>query len=137
MEQVKLEITETAGDVEKTTLAGIVEEFRKFGIGFELDDFGSRYANVSIFSNIKFNTIKLDRSLINDLAENEISRILVENIASICNNFGMVCVAEGVETEKQKEVLLNAGCIYGQGYYYSRPMPVWKFEEKYLKKPQK
>lgn len=133
-DQVELEITETAGDVETATLAGIVEEFRKYGIGFELDDFGSRYANVSIFSNIKFNTIKLDRSLIKDLPGNEISRIMVENIASICKNFGMRCVAEGVETKKQEEMLVNAGCIYGQGYYYARPMPVWKFEEKYLKK---
>lgn len=131
-DQVELEITETAGDMEKSTLERIVNNFRECGIGFELDDFGSRYANLSIFSNIKFNTIKLDRSLVNDLPDNEISRIMVENIASICKNFGMLCVAEGVENQRQKEILLDAGCIYGQGYYYARPMPVWRFEETYL-----
>ena len=45
----------------------------------------------------------------------------------------MKCVAEGVETQIQKEILLEAGCVYGQGYYFDRPMPAWKFEEKYLK----
>ena len=131
-ERVELEITETANDIEKTTLEEIVERFEAAGIGFELDDFGSRYANVSIFSNVKFRAIKLDRSLIHDLPTNEISRMLVENIVEICKNVGMDCVAEGVETRKQEEVLLKAGCVWGQGYYYARPMPVWKFEEEYL-----
>ena len=131
--QVELEITETAGNVEKSTLGGIVEGFREYGIGLELDDFGSEYANLSIFSSIKFNAVKLDRSLVNDLPDNEISRMMVENISGICSNFGMRCVAEGVENQSQKEMLLDAGCFYGQGYYFARPMPVWKFEEMYLK----
>lgn len=131
--QIELEITETGGDMETATMTEIVDAFREFDIGFELDDFGSQYANVSVFSNIKFNTIKLDRSLINNLPDNEISRLLVKNIAEICRTFGMKCVAEGVETQIQKEVLLEAGCVYGQGYYFDRPMPAWKFEEKYLK----
>lgn len=135
-EQVELEITETAGDIEKATLASIVEQFQEFGLRFELDDFGSRYANMSIFSNIRFNTIKLDRSLINELPGNEISRMLVENIVRICQNVGMHCVAEGVETRQQEAALLNAGCIYAQGYYYARPLPPRKFEEQYLKQNQ-
>ena len=132
-EQIELEITETAGDIEKATLSSIVDRFREYGIGFELDDFGSHYANLSIFSNIRFNTIKLDRSLVNELPENEISRMLVENIVRICRSVGMRCVAEGVEKRQQEEALLSAGCIYGQGFYYARPLPPLKFEEQYLK----
>ena len=135
-EQVELEITETAGDIEKATLASVIDGFREYGICFELDDFGSHYANLSIFSNIRFNTIKLDRSLINELPGNEISRMLIENIIHICRNVGMKCVAEGVENKPQEEALLEAGCIYAQGYYYSRPLPPRKFEEQYLKKEQ-
>lgn len=131
--RVELEITETLKNVEKSTLAQIVDEFRAYGIGCSLDDFGSHYANVSIFSNIRFNTIKLDRSLIRDITSNEISRMMVENIAGICKSFGMQCIAEGVETKNQEEVLLKTGCQYAQGYYYARPMPVWKFEEEYLR----
>lgn len=133
-EQIELEITETAGDMEKATLACIVDNFRECGIQFELDDFGSGYANISIFSNIRFHTIKLDRSLINDLPDNEIGRMLVENIVQVCHNFGMTCVAEGVETVRQETVLLNSGCNYGQGYRYARPMPAAEFEVRYLGK---
>lgn len=132
-EQIELEITETAGDMEKATLACIVDNFRECGIGFELDDFGSGYANISVFSNIRFNAIKLDRTIINDLPGNEISNMLVENIVQICNDFGMECVAEGVETPQQAEALLNAGCFCGQGYYYAAPLPACEFEKRYLK----
>lgn len=133
-DQIELEITETAGDMEKATLASIVDNFREFGIEFDLDDFGSRYANISMFSSIRFNTIKLDRSLVNDLPDNEISRMLVENIVTICKNFGMRCVAEGVETRLQEAALLKAGCVYAQGYYYAKPLPPSKFEDEFLKK---
>jgi EAL domain-containing protein (putative c-di-GMP-specific phosphodiesterase class I)/GGDEF domain-containing protein/PAS domain-containing protein len=136
-DQIELEITETAGEIEKDSLARIVNDFRECGIGFELDDFGSGYANISVFSNIKFNAVKLDRSLINDLPGNEISRILVENITQICENFDMQCVAEGVETEEQREVLLQAGCIYGQGFYYAKPLPAGEFEKRYFKPAEK
>ena len=135
--RIELEITETAGNVEKATLEKVVNQFRQFDIQFGLDDFGSRYANMSIFSTIKFRTIKLDRSLIDDLPGNDISKMMVANIASICKSFGMYCVAEGVETRQQVTELLKAGCIYGQGFYYSRPIPSWKFEEKYLNEGQR
>lgn len=131
-DQIELEITETAGDMEKATLACIVDNFRECGVKFELDDFGSGYANISIFSNIKFETIKLDRSLVNDLPGNEISHMLVEKIAQICHNFGMKCIAEGVENAQQEEALLKAGCSYGQGFYYAKPLPAAEFERRYL-----
>ena len=131
-ELVDLEITETAADVGKVTFGNTVERFRRCGIQFELDDFGSRYANISIFSNIHFHTIKLDRSLINDLPENEIGKVLIKDIVDICHTFDMVCIAEGVETERQKDMLLQAGCSYAQGFYYSRPIPVEQFEKNYL-----
>lgn len=134
--QIQLEITETAGDVEKTTLSEIVEDFRQCGICFDLDDFGSGYANMSVLSNIKFDTVKLDRSLVNDLPGNEISIMLVQNIIQICRNFGMECVAEGVETPQQEEALLKAGCVYGQGFYYARPLPAQEFENRYLRGAQ-
>ena len=131
-DKIELEITETAGDMEKATLACIVDNFRECGVKFELDDFGSGYANLSIFSNIKFETIKLDRSLVNDLPGNEISSMMVEKITQICHNFGMNCVAEGVENAQQEETLLKAGCLYGQGFYYAKPLPASEFESRYL-----
>ena len=131
-DQIELEITETGGDMEKATLACIVDNFRECGLKFELDDFGTGYANMTVFSNIKFETIKLDRTLVGDLPGNEISSVLVENITKICENFGMQCIAEGVETRQQEEALLSAGCIYGQGFYYAKPLPSDEFEQRYL-----
>ena len=129
---IELEITESACDIEKATLGHILDNFRQFGMKFGLDDFGSHYSNMSIFTNVKFDTIKLDRSLINELASNEADRLLVKNIIQICKNGQMTCVAEGVETMAQVSALLAMGCSICQGYYYSKPLSPTDFEQKWL-----
>ena len=132
-EALELEITESAGDVETGTLQAVIDQFRQCGLRFGLDDFGSKYANLPIFTNVKFDTVKLDRRLISDLADNPINRMLVQDIIQICQARGMSCIAEGVETRDQAAVLMETGCHYAQGYYYDRPMPAEQFEEKYLR----
>ena len=129
---IELEITESACDIEKATLGHILDNFRQFGMKFGLDDFGSHYSNMSIFTNVKFDTIKLDRSLINELASNEADQLLVKNIIQICKNGQMTCVAEGVETKAQVSALLAMGCSICQGYYYSKPLSPTDFEQKWL-----
>lgn len=133
---LELEITESAGNIEKTALNDIMTEFREHGITFSLDDFGSQYANISVFTNVRFDVVKLDRSMIADLTENNISRMLVRDILKICETYGIDCVAEGVETAAQEKALLEAGCTYAQGYYYDRPLPAEQFKEKYLIRDQ-
>lgn len=129
---IELEITESGCDIEKATLTHVMENFRQFGMKFGLDDFGSHYSNISIFTNVKFDTIKLDRSLINEISGNKTDRILVKNIIRICKNNGMTCVAEGVETDSQVAALLDIGCSICQGYYYDKPLPPEDFEQKWL-----
>lgn len=129
---LEVEITETAGNAEKATLNRIMEQLHEFGIRFGLDDFGSQYANLSAFANVKFDTIKLDRSLVAELSGNEINQMLVQDIVRICRKQGMLCVAEGVETEAQRNALRKAGCICAQGYYYDRPLSAQQFARKYL-----
>ena len=129
---IELEITESGCDIEKATLTHVMENFRQFGMKFGLDDFGSHYSNISIFTNVNFDTIKLDRSLINEISSNKADRMLVKNIVRICKNNGMTCVAEGVETESQVSALLNIGCSVCQGYYYDKPLPPDDFEQKWL-----
>ena len=114
-----------------------MEQFRQHGIIFSLDDFGSQYANISIFTNVRFDIVKLDRSMISGLAENSISQMLVRDIVHICETCGIDCVAEGVETSEQRAALLEAGCLYAQGYYYDRPMPAEQFKAKYLSRTPK
>lgn len=129
---IELEITESDGNLSQDTLKNLMEKFREFNIKFSLDDFGSLYSNLSIFTNIKFDTVKLDRSLVAEISRNEMSQRLVKNIVRLCKARGMVCVAEGVETMEQIVELTKAGCTYAQGYYYDCPLTAEKFRRKYL-----
>ncbi len=129
---IEIEITETGGDIGNSTLECVMDVFRAFGLRFALDDFGSRYANLSVFTNVTFDTVKLDRSLIREISHNAVSRTLVGNITRICDSRGITCIAEGVETLAQIAALREEGCTYAQGFYYDRPLPVQEFEQKYL-----
>ena len=132
-EALELEITERGDSVGTAELQQIVDEFHACGLRLSLDDFGSQYANLSLFTNVRFDTVKLDRSLITGLARNPINRMLVQDIVEICGAYGMDCVAEGVEALEQSTVLLEMGCVHAQGFYYDRPMPAEAFEQKYLR----
>ena len=132
LDQVEMEITETAGDFENNTFSAMIDQFQEYGFQFSLDDFGSRYSNLSMLSDIRFHSVKLDRSMVRGITGNQISQMMVKNIVKICRRTGMICIAEGVETLEQASALLKVGCIYAQGYYYGRPMPVQEFEEAYL-----
>ena len=131
-EALELEVTERGG-IETGEFRRIVERFRSCALRLSLDDFGSQYANLPLFTNVRFDTVKLDRSLITGLAGNPVSRMLVRDIVQICRAYGMDCVAEGVETAAQRDALLEAGCYYGQGYFYDPPLPAMEFELKYLR----
>lgn len=128
---IEIEITESAGAVDLKGLATVMEQFRNYGFVFSLDDFGSKYSNLSVFTNIYFETVKLDRSLVSDIVNNENNQILVKDIVEICHNKNIRCIAEGVETMEQIQALTSAGCLFAQGYYYDRPLPEETFFEKY------
>ena len=110
----------------------VFPRFRQCGLRFSLDDFGSKYANMQIFASVKFDTVKLDRSLIAGMVGNPINGMLVQDIIRICQTCGMVCVAEGVETREQACALQEMGCHCAQGYYFDRPLPAKQFQQKYL-----
>ena len=132
-EALELELTESGGNVAAASLREVTDQFRQCGLRVGLDDFGSKYANLSIFTNVRFDTVKLDRSLIADLTDNPISRMLVQDIIQICRTCGMNCVAEGVENQEQAAALDKMGCSCAQGYLYAPPLPPEEFEQKYLR----
>lgn len=129
---VEFEVSEASGDFESEAIANVIEQFRPHGYRFALDDFGAKYSNLSVISDIKFDTIKLDRGLIQNIGSNAVSYSLVEHIAQVCQDSGVLCIAEGVETPEQIVSLLKAGCMTAQGFYYDKPLPIDQFEEKYL-----
>ena len=130
---LEIEITESSMGGDSQSLSEVLERFREFGMKFSLDDIGVGYANISIFTNVKFDSVKLDRSLIAQLPGNPKGQMLVRDLVSICHTCGMICVAEGVENKAQIAALTQAGCRYGQGYYFDRPLSTEDFEEKYLR----
>ena len=130
-EALEIEITER-GPMETETFQETVEKYSACGLRLSLDDFGSQYANMSLFTNVRFDTVKLDRSLIARLGDNPVNEALVRDIIAICRTYGMNCVAEGVETEEHAALLRSLGCRFAQGYYYDKPLAAADFEEKYL-----
>lgn len=131
--EIEIEITETSCAVENVTLNRAMMLFRNLGLSFALDDFGTGYANLSIFSNVHFDSIKLDRSLIADIAVNKVSQSLLESIVRISHDSSMKVIAEGVEHQEQVNVLLKSGCYLAQGFLYDRALEPGHFAEKYLK----
>ncbi len=130
---MEIELTETACSIEDATLNRTLDTYRNLGLKIALDDFGTGYANLSIFSKVRFDTVKLDRSLINDLSVNAISRSLLESITKISAQRHIAVVAEGVEYEEQVEILKASGCYIAQGFLYDRPIDVADFTQRYLK----
>lgn len=132
LEYLEIEITETLGMMERQTVVNAVETFRSQGLRMSLDDFGSAYSSITMLSDIPFDTVKLDKSIISNFVNNPVSRSIVEGMVKVCDIMGSVCIAEGVETLEQVNALREVGCDYAQGYFYDKPLPVDDFENKYL-----
>lgn len=130
---IEIEITETIGNMERRIVADAVGAFREQGFLVSLDDFGSEYSSITMLSDIPFDSVKLDKSIIADFVTNQVSRAIVESMVRVCGIMGAVCIAEGVETAEQVKALMDVGCDYAQGYFYNKPIPADDFEEKYLK----
>ncbi|MEG0275968.1 MAG: bifunctional diguanylate cyclase/phosphodiesterase [Coprobacillus sp.] len=129
---IEIEITEGDAEVGATVVYQIVSGIRKAGYFVSLDDFGTNYTNLNILSELDFDTLKLDRSLIYSLDIQKKNRIILKSILQMCKQLGVEVVAEGVETLEQKDILTDLGCIYIQGYLYSKPIPIVDFEEQFI-----
>ncbi|MFI3115274.1 MAG: GGDEF domain-containing phosphodiesterase [Clostridia bacterium] len=131
---IVIEITERIGLLENNIASKLITDFKAQGFPLSLDDFGCAYSNIVTLAKIDVEEVKIDKSLIDDLLTNEKNRVIVDNVLNMCSSFeGTYAVAEGIETEEQAEALRKYGCIYGQGYFYSRPIPNEEFFEKYIK----
>jgi diguanylate cyclase (GGDEF)-like protein/PAS domain S-box-containing protein len=101
---------------------------RDAGIQVALDDFGTGYSSLSYLKKFDIDYLKIDRSFTRNLAPNTSDMALSEAIIVMAHKLGLRVIAEGVETEQQCELLRDAGCDYGQGYLFARPMPGEEFE---------
>ena len=99
------------------------------GISFSLDDYGSGYSNINYIINLPFHLIKMDKNIVWSAFDNERAGTVLESSVSMIQRLDLKIVAEGVETEEQKDALTRMGCEYLQGYYFSKPLPEKDFLE--------
>lgn len=128
-ELLELELTESTFIENAAALLEIMERVRELGFRFSLDDFGTGYSSLSILKDAPISVIKLDREFFNETNNKTESRTIVKYIIEMTNSLGISVVAEGVETKKISDDLLEMGCLIAQGYYFSKPMPHKEFEK--------
>ena len=128
-QRLELEITEAVLIRDDESALAVVNQLRGLGVGIALDDFGTGYSSLSYLQRFPFDTLKIDRSFIKDIAKPGGSRCIVQAIQSIAEARNMATIAEGVETEQQREVLRGLGCKEMQGFLFSKPIPAAKVTE--------
>lgn len=127
-----IEITETSVIYDMDAVIDVTRALRETGFKISLDDFGVGYSSVNLLCQIKVDTIKLDRSFLDQASILPCKRTLVEGIVGTGNDLGIDVLCEGVETELQTIFLKQAGCWMAQGYYYGRPVPFEEFSKRWL-----
>ena len=123
----QIEITETVATEYTDSLYRLTKDFEAYGIRLNLDDFGSGYANLNTVLRLPFSCIKLDRSLLYQITENNNTELFYKNIVRTLKNMGYHIISEGVETEAEVKLLQNMGVELIQGYYFCRPLPSEQF----------
>jgi diguanylate cyclase (GGDEF)-like protein len=124
--RLELEITEAVLIRDDEAALAMLQHLRAIGVRIALDDFGTGYSSLSYLQRFPFDKIKIDRCFVSDIAEAEGSSPIVQAVINIARARNMTTTAEGVETERQREMLLGFGCTEMQGYLFSPAMPVAK-----------
>lgn len=120
---IKLEVTEsvTMGDPERAVR--VLRDLKRLGVQLSIDDFGTGYSSLSYLQRLPFDVLKIDRTFVAGMIDNQESRQIVETVMMLARNMRMAVVAEGIETVDQAVELAALGCSYGQGYLFARPLP--------------
>lgn len=129
---IEIEITERVHDEKNFEIKTVISKLRSARFIVAIDDFGTEYANLALLSDAEFDILKLDKSLISNVALNPRTKIIMEYISKICHRLGVDMIAEGIESEEQFFTLCSYGVETVQGYLFSKPLAINVFEEKYL-----
>lgn len=125
---IEIELTESAIFMDEEKIISMMRHFKEEGFTLSIDDFGSGYSSLNTLKDLPVDTIKLDRSFLNEAKDNERSKVIIGCLINMIKILSLQSVAEGVETQKQLEFLKDAGCDIAQGYYYAKAMSVPQFE---------
>ena len=126
--RLKLELTESivlediAGSIAK------MQEIKALGVSFSMDDFGTGYSSLAYLTQLPLDELKIDGSFVHNLGIKPTDAVIVQTIVAMADTLGIEVIAEGVETMAQQNFLGSIGCIFYQGYLYSKPVPLAEFE---------
>jgi diguanylate cyclase (GGDEF)-like protein/PAS domain S-box-containing protein len=127
--KLKLEITESLLVEDTETTIGTMRSLKAQGVGFSLDDFGTGYSSLSYLKRLPLDQLKIDQSFVSDVLTDPNDAAIAQTILALGHCLNLNVIAEGVETAEQHEFLMAHGCHAFQGYFFSRPVPVERFEE--------
>ena len=131
-EYIEIELTETITDVEFRDLKRVTRGLQDAGIYTSVDDFGIGYSSLNLIREIPWNILKVDKNFLplSEKAETDLQNIMFRHVVTMAKEIGLICVAEGVETEEQVRILRECGCDIAQGFFYDKPLPVREFENR-------
>lgn len=134
---IELEMTETTVVEDILVAKGAAEAVKKLGFVVSMDDFGTGYSSFNILKDIEIDILKIDKEFFKNLENNKRAQIIIETIIKMCKKLKIKTVAEGIETKEQVDFLKKVECDIIQGYYFSKPITIPEFEEKYLIKKER
>ena len=135
-ERLELEVTESVLLDSDGAIEGMVAQLRRGGVRLALDDFGTGYASLSYLTRLPFDLIKIDQSFVRDMPGKVECGAVVEIVCQLATKLGIVTTAEGIETQEHLRMAIRAGCSYGQGYLFDRPLPAERCRERLLSAPR-
>jgi EAL domain-containing protein (putative c-di-GMP-specific phosphodiesterase class I) len=125
---LKLELTESMFLENIENIIEKLSDLKEIGVRFSLDDFGTGYSSLQYLKRLPLDQLKIDQSFVRDIAIDINDQAIVSTIIAMAHTLNLNVIAEGVETEEQKEFLLNSGCTHYQGYLFGKPAPIEQFE---------
>ena len=129
---IEFEIVESVFIENTDTIVNTTNQLRSYGFLVSVDDFGSGYSSLNQIANMPADTIKLDHIFASKSLYTDKGRILIRTLINLLHQIDYNVVFEGIETLEQKQLVESYGCDLIQGFYYSRPIPVSDFENKYM-----
>jgi len=131
-ELLELELTESVAAQHIEVVNSCGRELSAYGFRLSIDDFGAGYSSLSLLQILKIDVLKLDKTFVQRGLEGKLAHDLVSSLVNTFKNNSIQVIFEGIETEEQVNFVKSLGCRIVQGYYYSKPLPLSEFEEKYL-----
>jgi diguanylate cyclase (GGDEF)-like protein len=125
---LELEITESMAMEDVPTVLRVLAEIRSTGASVAIDDFGTGFSSLSQLRRLEVERLKIDRAFVQEAQSSTAGATIAQMVVNLGCSLGMRVVAEGIETEEQRQHLLALGCHEGQGYYFARPMPAEDLE---------